>query len=53
VTVPRFVVPGPTNLITTRCSERRFFVTPDARTLGIFLYCLGEAAQRFGVRVIV
>jgi putative transposase len=53
VTVPRFVVPGQTYLITRRCSERRFFLTPDERTLGTFLYCLAEAAQRFDVRVIV
>jgi putative transposase len=53
VTAPRFVVPGQTYLITRRCSERRFFLTPDRRTLEIFLYCLGEAAQRFDVRVIV
>lgn len=52
MTAPRFVVPGQTYLITRRCSERRFFLRPDARTVGIFEYCLAEAADRYGIRLI-
>ena len=52
MTAPRSIVPGHTYLLTRRCSERRFFLRPDERTTGIFLYCLAEAAERFGIRVL-
>ncbi len=52
MTAPRLVTPGQTYLLTRRCSERRFFLRPDRRTSGIFLYCLAEAAERFGLRVV-
>lgn len=52
MTAPRFVVPGQTYLLTRRCSERRFFLRPDDQTTQLFLYCLAEAAQRYGVEVI-
>jgi putative transposase len=52
VTTPRRIVPNQTYLITRRCSERRFFLRPDAVTTQLFLYALAEAAQRFGIRII-
>ncbi len=52
MTAPRLVLPGRTYLLTRRCSERRFLLRPDRRTGAIFLYCLAEAAERFGLRVI-
>ncbi len=52
MTAPRFIVPGHTYLLTRRCSERRFFLRPDEKTTRIFLYCLAEAAARFGIRVL-
>ena len=52
VGIPRRIVAGQTYLITRRCSERRFLLRPDPRTEEIFLYCLAEAAERFGIRVI-
>ena len=39
-------------MITRRCSERRFFLRPDAETNNAFIYCLGVAALKYGVRVI-
>src|SRR5882672_6556783 len=36
-------------MITRRCSERRFFMRPDDRTNNAFIYCLGLAAQKYGV----
>jgi putative transposase len=39
-------------MITRRCSERRFFLRPDAETNNAFIYCLALAAQKYGVRVI-
>ena len=52
MTAPRSIVPGHTYLLTRRCSERRFFLRPDDKTSRIFLYCLAEAAKRFGIRVL-
>ncbi len=52
MTAPRSIVPGQTYLLTRRCSERRFFLRPDVVTTRIFLYCLAEAAERFGIRVL-
>jgi hypothetical protein len=39
-------------MITRRCSERRFFMRPDAETNNAFIYCLALAAQKHGVKVI-
>jgi len=39
-------------MITRRCSERRFFLRPDATTSDAFFYCLALAAQRTGVSVV-
>lgn len=51
--MPRPVLRGSLYLITRRCSERRFFLRPDAEVNEAFLYCLAEAAARFGVEVIL
>jgi putative transposase len=52
MSLARSVVPGRTYMITRRCSERRFFLRPDAETNNAFIYCLGVAALKYGVRVI-
>lgn len=52
MSLPRAVVPGRTYMITRRCSERRFFLRPDRETNNAFIYCLGVAAQKYGIRVI-
>lgn len=39
-------------MLTRRCSERRFFLRPGAKTNQIFNYCLASAAQRTGVKII-
>ena len=39
-------------MVTRRCSERRFFMRPDAETNNAFLYCLGYAANRTAVDVL-
>jgi REP element-mobilizing transposase RayT len=38
-------------MVTRRCSERRFFLSPSPHTNAIFLYVLGLAAARYGVEV--
>ena len=47
----RKVIPGTTYLITRRCSERRFYLRPDAATTCIIAYCPARAARMTGVKV--
>lgn len=51
MTAPRQVLPATTYLVTRRCSQREFLLTPSPITSGIFRYVLAVAAARFGVRV--
>jgi putative transposase len=46
MTMPRQIIPGACYMVTRRCSERRFFLRPDAFTNNAFIYCLGVAALR-------
>jgi hypothetical protein len=39
-------------MVTRRCSERRFFLRPDAETNNAFIYCLALAAQRAKVQLL-
>ena len=48
---PRCVLPGRTVLITRRCSDRRFFLTPSENVNQIVLYAIAKAAYLFGVSV--
>jgi len=48
---PRQILPGSSYLITRRCSERRFFLRPDAFITQALIYCLAFAAKRFGILV--
>ena len=43
------MIPGRTYLISRRCTQRQFLLRPDERVEQIYLYCLGEAAARYGV----
>ncbi len=49
MTIPRRILPSVTWLITRRCSERRFFLLPNAYTKQIFEYALARAARMTGV----
>jgi putative transposase len=49
VSTPRQVIPGRTYLISRRCTQRQFLLRPDAPVIFIYLYCLGEAAFRYGI----
>jgi putative transposase len=51
MTSPRQVLPGSTYLVTRRCSERRFFLRPSARTNAIFRYVLAVAASQHEIDV--
>ena len=49
MTLARQVVAGRTYLISRRCTQRQFLLRPDPMTEQIYLYCLGEAAQRYEI----
>jgi putative transposase len=39
-------------MITRRCTQRQFLMRPDRETNNAFVYCLGVAAARHGIRVL-
>ena len=53
MSLPREVLPGRFYMITRRCTQRQFLLRPDEATNNGFLYCLADAARRFGVEVIL
>ena len=40
-------------MVTRRCTQRQFLLRPDDETNNAFLYCLAEAAARFGLIVLL
>ena len=50
---PRPVFPGTIAMITRRCTQRQFLLRPDDETNNAFIYCLAEAAQRYGIVVLL
>ena len=53
MSLARDVVPSRFYLITRRCTQRQFLLRPDDDINNAFVYCLGEAAQRFGIDVLL
>jgi len=53
MTAPRPVFPGQFLIIQRRCVQRQFLLRPDEETNNAFTYLLAEAAQRFGVQIIL
>lgn len=49
----RPVIPGRFVFITRSCTHRQFLLRPDEETNNAFTYLLGEAAQRFGLNVVL
>jgi putative transposase len=49
MSMPREVIPGAFYLLTRRCTQRQFLLRPDNATNNAYLYCLLEAADRFGI----
>lgn len=39
-------------MITRRCTQRQFLMRPDRETNNAFIYCLAEAASRFGIQIL-
>jgi hypothetical protein len=53
MSLPRQVIPGRFYMLTRRCTQRQFLLRPDAVANETFLYCLAEAAKRFGIEIIL
>ena len=53
MTRPRQILPGRIYEVSRRCTQRQFLLRPDAITNQAFTYCLGEAAQRFEIDVLL
>jgi REP element-mobilizing transposase RayT len=53
MSAPRPVFPDRFLFITRRCTQQEFLLRPDDETNNAFTYLLGEAAQRFGVDVVL
>jgi len=49
VTAPRIVVPKSTVMLTRRAVARFYLFRPDRKTRQNFLYCLGVAANKYGI----
>ncbi|MEM7138946.1 MAG: transposase [Myxococcota bacterium] len=51
MSLPRCVLEGTTYLVTRRCLGRRFLLRPDPALNGLFAYCLGRAADKYGIEI--
>lgn len=49
--LPRQILPGTTYFVTRRTVQRTFLLRPSPQLNKIFLYCLGYAADRYGIEV--
>ena len=50
---PRRIMPETTSMLTRRCTQRQFLMRPDDEMNNAFLYCVIEAAQKFGISLIL
>jgi hypothetical protein len=50
---PRQVLRNRFYLITRRCTQRQYYLRPDAETNNAFIYCLVEAALRYKIQVVL
>lgn len=51
MSLPRYIVPGVTYLLTRRCFGRQFLLRPSAEVNQIFEFCLAVAAARSGCEI--
>lgn len=52
MSLPRPILPGRIYLLTRRCVDRLLLLRPDEEVNRAFKYCLGIAAERYGIRII-
>jgi putative transposase len=53
MTRPRQVIPNQFHLVTRRCTQQQFLLSPDAEINNAIAYCLADAAQRFEIDVLL
>jgi REP element-mobilizing transposase RayT len=53
MSLPRQILARTFYMLTRRCTQRQLLLRPDDVTNETFIYCLGEAAQRFGIVVLL
>jgi putative transposase len=51
MTAPRLLLRGASYLVTRRCLEQRYFLTPTEETTATFAYLLALAARRYRIRL--
>lgn len=51
MTIPRMLIPKQTYLVTRRCAQRMFLLSPGAEVNQVFQYCLAHASKRFNIEV--
>jgi hypothetical protein len=51
MTLPIQVIPCRFYMLTRRCTQRQFLLRPDKEMNNAFVYCLAEAAERFGIEL--
>ena len=52
MTAPRQLLPGSMYMVTRRCAQRQFLLSPSALVNQVFLYCMACAIECSGVQVI-
>lgn len=52
VTLPRPVIPNTASMLTRRCTQQQFLLTPTEECKNAVLYCLIVAAQKTGVYIL-
>jgi putative transposase len=50
--MPRQVAPGRSYMLTRRCTQRKFLLTPRKEMQQAFWYCFAVAVRRFNIRVL-
>lgn len=53
MSAPRPVFPNRTRFSSRRTTQRQFLLRPDEETNNAFVYCLAEAATRYGVDIVL
>ncbi len=51
MSLPRQILAGATYLVTRRCTQRQFLLTPSRQSVVAFLYCLALAQRATGVQI--
>ena len=50
---PRQIIPGSVYMLSRRCTQRQYLLRPEAEVNNAYLYCLGVAAQRHDIQLLL